>query len=182
MRALQQRLEPIALPFVAGLHFAILQTSYFLLLEAYLSSQSLSYFVTLFFWLLGLLLGLNLGADRWFVGLLGAGVLGYYATFALTRALPFHAALYPVAAVASVVSGLLPGFFFRFAARRWANVRGPLLYENNGFLLGLVFSLRGAIHFGGHLLAFGPVAGAALVLVAELLSARRDKQGAGVPR
>jgi hypothetical protein len=178
MHALQKRLDPVALPFLAGLHFALLQTSYFLLLEAHLSSQSLSYFVTLFFWLLGLLVGLNLGADRWFSGLLGAGVLGYYVTFALARALPFHGALYPVAAASSVISGLLPGFFFRFAARRWAEVRGPLFHENNGFLLGLVLALRGAIHFGGHLLAFGPLLGAALVLAAKAAEGRGEERHA----
>jgi hypothetical protein len=164
------------LSFIAGLHFALLQTSYFLLLEAHLSSQSLSYFVTLFFWLTGLLLGLFVGADRWFSPLLGVGILGYYVTFALTRWIPFHGALYAVAAIASVISGLLPGFFFRFAARRWVGVRSALFHENNGFLLGLFVCLRGAIHFGGLLVALGPLlCGAALGLALWAFSAGRDE-------
>jgi len=157
----------VLLPFTAGIHFALLQTGYFLLLEAHLSSQSLSYFVALFFWLTGLLLGLYLRDDRWFGPLLGAGVVGYYLTFALTRWIPFHPGLYPAAALSAVISGLLPGFFFRFAARRWAaNVARPLFHENNGFVLGLFLALRGAIHFGGRLVALGPLASGLLVVVA----------------
>ena len=157
----------VLLPFTAGIHFALLQTGYFLLLEAHLSSQSLSYFVALFFWLTGLLLGLRLGDDRWFGPLLGAGILGYYLTFALTRWIPFHPALYPTAALSSVLSGLLPGFFFRFAARRWpANVARPLFHENNGFILGLFLALRGVIYVGGRLVSLGPAASFLLVVVA----------------
>ena len=157
-----------ALSFVCGLHFALLQTSWFLLLEAHLSSQSLSYFVCLFFWLCGLLLGLNLRGDRWFNGLLGAGAASYYGAWALARWAPFHSVLYAVAGIGSIVSGLLPGFFFRFMGRRYKPIRRPLLHENNGFILGLVIALRGATHFGGSLLAFAPALGAALVLGALL--------------
>ena len=167
------RIEPktggrAALSFVSGLHFALLQASWYLLLEAHLSSQSLSYFICLFFWLCGLLLGLNLRGDRWFVGLLGAGVASYYVAWSLARWAPFHSSLYPVAAIGSVVSGLLPGFFFRFIARRYRPIRRPLLHENNGFILGLLVALRGATHFGGSLLAFAPALGAALAGAALL--------------
>lgn len=170
-----------ALSFACGLHFALLQTSYFLLLEAYLSSRSLSYFVVLFFWLLGFLLGLGLRGRR-LAPLLVAGLAGYYATWALARAAPFHALLYPAAAASSIASGLLPGRFFRRIGRSYAPIRRPLFHENNGFVLGLLVALKGAVHAGGWLLAAGPAVGALLV-AAALGASRRDlAEGAGNER
>jgi hypothetical protein len=121
--------------------------------------------VTLFFWLTGLLLGLALRRARRFGPLLAAGVGSYYLTWALTRWIPFHVALYPAAAACSVVSGLLPGCFFRRIGQSYAPIRRPLFHENNGFVLGLLVALKGAVHFGGWLLAAGPAVGAALVVV-----------------
>jgi hypothetical protein len=157
----------------SGLHFAVLQASHFLLLEAHLSARSQSYFITLFFWLLGFLLGLQVRGDRWFGGLLAAGAAAYSATWALSRWMPFHTALYPAAALSAVVSALLAGHFFRFVAGRYRPLRRPLLHENNGFVLGLLIALKGAVHWGGWLLAGGPAITAALVAL-TFAAARRD--------
>lgn len=137
----------------AGLYLALIQTCHFLLLEAHLSARSLSYFVTLFFWFLGFLLGLQLRGGRWFGGLLGAGVAGYYATWLLARWIPFHTALYPAAALSSAVSAILAGHFFRVVGERCRPVRRALFHENNGFVLGLLVALKGVVHLGGWLLA-----------------------------
>ena len=150
--------------FACGLDFAVLQFSYFFLMEAYLSSQYLSYFVTLFFWLCGFLAGLRTAGDRWFSRLLILGVLAYYAAWSLTRWIPFHPLLYPSAALCSILSGLLPGYFFPFMARRFAAVRSLLFHENNGFILGILVSLRALIHCGSWFLAYAPLLGAAIVL------------------
>jgi hypothetical protein len=152
-----------ALCFAAGLHFALVQTAYFLLLEVHLSSRASSYFLALLFWLVGLFLGLRLGGGRGFARMLPASLFAYQATHCLATWTPFHPALYVAAALASVVSGASSGLFFRFVARRWAPVRSPLFHENNGFVLGLLIALRGATHFGGTLLTYGPVVTAALV-------------------
>lgn len=167
------RLRLAALSIAAGLHFALLQSAYFLLLEAHFSSRALSYFVTLLFWLLGLLLGLRLSGRRGFGVLCAAGLIAYYAVFLLLRQIPFHAAIYPAAALGSIVSGASPGLFFRFIAQRYHPLRSPLFHENNGFILGLLVALRGAIHFEGWLLAFGPAATATVVFLA-LLGLERD--------
>src|SRR6059036_3256437 len=98
----------VALAFVCGLHFAVLQFCYFFLLEAYLSSQALSYFVTLLFWLCGFLAGLAIPGERWFGRLLALGTAAYYVAWILTRAIPFHPLLYPAGALCSIASGLGP--------------------------------------------------------------------------
>lgn len=162
-----------ALSFAAGLHFAVVQTAYFLLLEARLSSRASSYFIALLFWLVGLLLGLLLGEDRGFGVALAAGLAGYHAAHRLAIGAPFHPALYAVVALGSILSGAASGLFFRFVARRYRPIRSPLFHENNGFVLGLAVALRGATHFGGALLAWGPAATAALVALLVLVPGRR---------
>jgi hypothetical protein len=162
-----------ALSFAAGLHFAIVQTAYFLLLEARLSSRASSYFLALLFWLSGLFLGLRLGGGRGFGGALAAGLFAYQAAHRLAASAPFHPALYVAAGLGAMVSGASSGVFFRFIARRYAPVRSPLFHENNGFVLGLLIALRGATHFGGTLLACGPAITAALVALLLVLAPRR---------
>ena len=159
--------------FVCGLYFAVLQFSYFFLMEAYLSSQVLSYFITLLFWLCGFLVGLNISRERWFSGLLLLGVVAYYAAWTLTKEVPFHSLLYPFAAICSISSGLLPGYFFPFMARRFLSIRLMLFHENNGFLLGILLALKGSIHCGSWFLTYAPLLGAALVGIALLLGQRR---------
>ena len=152
-----------AVSFLCGLHFAVLQFSYFFLMEAYLSSQYLSYFISLFFWLCGFLVGLFFPRRGWLPKLLLLGTGAYYGAWALARIAPFHPMLYPSAAICSVVSGMGPGYFFPFMARRLRPIRSPLFHENNGFILGILVSLRGSIYFGSSLIAYGPLLGALLV-------------------
>lgn len=158
--------------FLCGLYFALLQFSYFFLMEAYLSSQYLSYFITLLFWLVGFLAGLNITRERWFAGLLLLGVGAYYATWALTRFIPFHPLLYPLAAICSIASGLLPGYFFPLMARRFPSVKLMLFHENNGFLLGILIALKGSIYCGSWFLAGAPLLGSLLVGIALWIGRR----------
>lgn len=169
-------LSKIAFALVCGLYFAILQFSYFFLMEAYLSSQYLSYFVTLFFWLCGFLIGLAIRGESWFTKLLCLGAVMYYVAWGLARWVPFSAFLYPSAAACSIVSGLLPGYFFPFMARRFQSVGSLLFHENNGFILGILISLKASIYCGRWFLALGPLLGALLVFVVQMLSgaARMD--------
>lgn len=159
--------------FAAGLHFAVVQTAYFLLLEARLSSRASSYFIALFFWLVGLLAGLRFGQGRGTGAAIAAGLVGYYAAHRLAVAAPFHPALYAAVALGSIVSGAASGLFFRFIAQRYRPIRSPLFHENNGFVVGLAVALRGATHFGGALLAYAPGITAALLALFLLVPARR---------
>lgn len=155
----------IALSFACGLYFALLQFSYFFLMEAYLSSQYLSYFITLLFWLCGFLVGLNLSRKGWFTLLLAVGLMTYYLTWLLTRFIPFHTLLYPAAAICSVISGLLPGYFFPFMSPRFNAIKSLLLHENNGFILGILIALKASIHFGNWFLTYIPALGAMIVIL-----------------
>jgi hypothetical protein len=159
----------VVFSFLCGLHLAVLQFAYFFLMEAYLSSQALSYFVTLLFWLCGFLAGLYLASDRWFARLLLLGAVAYYVTWALTKAIPFHALLYVVAAACSIGSGLLAGYFLPWMAKRMQPVHRVFLHENNGFILGALISLKASIHCGIWFLALGPLVGAVLVAMVLVL-------------
>lgn len=192
MSAAARDLRLAALSMASGLHFAVLQASHFLLLEAHLSARSQTYLLTMLCWLAGFWIGLGVAGQRSgaalgqaelrprtpahpraFPGLLAAGAASYYATWALSRWLPFHGALYVAAALSSAVGALLAGHFFRAVAEGWRPLRRPLLHENNGFLAGLLLALLGAVRAGGWLLAWGPAAGAVLVALAYS-AARRD--------
>ncbi|APR82527.1 Hypothetical protein A7982_07876 [Minicystis rosea] len=153
-----------------------MQTAYFLLLEAHLSSRASSYFIALLFWLVGLLFGLRLGHGRRFGGVLAAGLAGYHAAHRLATSAPFHPALYVVVALGSILSGAASGLFFRVVARRYRPIRSLLFHENNGFVLGLAVALRGATHFGGALLAYGPVLTAGVLATLVLAFARAERQ------
>jgi hypothetical protein len=175
-----------ALSMASGLHFAVLQASHFLLLEAHLSARSQTYLLTMLCWLAGFWVGLGLAPTparpRAFLGLLAAGAASYYATWALSRWLPFHGALYVAAALSSGVGALLAGHFFRAVAEGWRPLRRPLLHENNGFVAGLLLALLGAVRAGGWLLAWGPAAGAVLVALSHAAARRELAHPAEPPR
>jgi hypothetical protein len=162
----------LALSFLAGAHLALVQTSYYLVLEAFVSSQALSYFIAIFFWLIGLLIGLWLRRERLFVPLLLAGGASYYVTWYLARVMPFATSMYVIAGACSIVSGLLPGYFFRFVGPRVRPVSRALFHENNGFILGLLFALVGATRFGTALVAIAPAATTLLVGACYLIASR----------
>lgn len=153
----------VTFSFVCGLHLALVQFSYFFLMEVFLTSQYLAYFIALFFWLCGFRAGLSLRGEKLFLPLLAFGVIAYYATWTVTRVMPFHSMLYPIAAVCSVVSGLLPGYFFPWMAGRLQPIRRLLFHENNGFLLGVLLALKASIYCGSWFLAWAPLIGALLV-------------------
>lgn len=157
------QISRVIFSFVCGLHLALVQFSYFFLMEVFLTSQYLSYFIALFFWLCGFLAGLSIRRERLFLPLLALGVIAYYATWTITRVMPFHSMLYPIAAACSVASGLLPGYFFPWMAGRLQPIRRLLFHENNGFLLGVLLALKASIYCGSWFLTWGPVLGALLV-------------------
>ncbi|MSR64428.1 MAG: hypothetical protein EXS18_01450 [Verrucomicrobiae bacterium] len=162
----------IVFAFVCGLYFALLQFSYFFLMEAFLTSQYLSYFIALFFWLCGFLVGLKLKREDLFVRLLIVGVIAYYVTWWMTRLAPFHSMLYMIAAICSVGSGMLAGYFFPFMSKRFQPIRSLLFHENNGFLLGILIALKASIYCGSLFLAWAPLLGAALVVASGVVHPR----------
>ncbi|MFQ5702211.1 MAG: hypothetical protein ACE5HU_10245 [Acidobacteriota bacterium] len=156
----------IYLCFAAGLYFAWVQFSYFFLLEAFLSASHVSYFVALFFWLGGFLVGLNASRKLSASWLLAIGVGAYYATWALVGKYPFRDALYPVMALGISTSAILPGFFFPLATRLFPRVKSMLIHENNGFIVGIASSLVAMTWAGRLFLDFAPLLGCILLMPA----------------
>lgn len=159
------------LAFVTGFWLALLQFSHFFLLEVRLTSRATTFFVALFFWLLGLLAGLQTGGRRAFPILVVAGAAGYYASLGLFSLWPFRLAVLPAAGCGIAAGGAAAGAFFPFAARRFTRVKWLLFHENNGFVLGILAALLGAVFEGRWLLMWAPGLGAAAVLGLLRLSA-----------
>jgi hypothetical protein len=161
-----------------GADLGVVQLSYTFLLEAHLTSRTVSYFAALGCWLVGVLLGLWLRRPALFLPLLLAGTGAYYLAWAIIHTLPFDFRLLPAALACVTASGLLAGYFFPWAAGRFARLKLLFLHENNGFLLGSVVSLFGLVHAGERYLALAPGAAALLVAAAHLMGGRRAKGSA----
>ncbi len=160
------------LAFVTGLWLALLQFSHFFLLELWLTSRATTFFVALFFWLLGFLAGLQ-AEKRWMFPLLVVvAAAGYYASMGLLTLWPFKLAMLPVAGLCIAAGGAAAGAYFPFATGQFTRVKWLLFHENNGFVLGIVMALLGAVFQGRWLLVWAPALGAAAVLALLWLSAR----------
>ena len=153
-----------AFAFVTGLWLALLQFSHFFLLEVWLTSRATTYVLALFFWLVGFLAGLQLTRLKLFPLLVAAGAAGYYAALGLFALWPFRFAVLPAAGLCIALGGATAGAFFPFAARRFPGVKWLLFHENNGFVIGIVGALLGAVFQGRWLLTWAPGLGAIAVL------------------
>lgn len=163
-----------SLAFVTGLWLALLQFSHFFLLEVWLTSRATTYFIALFFWLVGFLAGLQVEGRRAFPLLVAAGSAGYYLSLGLFMLWPFKLAVLPAAGLCIAAGGAAAGAFFPFAAGRFPSVKWLLFHENNGFVLGIVGALLGAVFQGRWLLVWAPGFGAAAVLALLVIASRRN--------
>lgn len=161
----QARAREIALAMVTGVWLALLQSAYFFLLEVRLSSRAGSFFVALFCWLVGFLVGLNVGAGRHFARWVGVAAAGYYAAYLVLEARPYEWAMLPIVALCIATGGAAAGAFFPALEPRFGRVKALFLHENNGYLLGLLAALLGCVFAGRTLLVAAPALGAAAVWV-----------------
>ncbi|MCC6233343.1 MAG: hypothetical protein IT580_11910 [Verrucomicrobiales bacterium] len=157
-----------------GVWLALLQFAYFFLLEVRLSSRATSFFVALFFWLAGFLVGLNVRSPRVFVLLLPASLGAYYVARQVLGLFPYRLGILPVVGVCIAVSGALAGAFFPYLARRFLAVKWLLFHENNGFVVGLLLTLFGSVFAGRFFLDWAPVLGAVPVLALAWNSRERS--------
>lgn len=168
------RLRDLLLAFVMGVWLALLQFSYFFMLEVHLSSRATSYFVAVFFWLIGFLIGLNLHSPRAFPVLLFAAPAAYYAAYAALRLFPYRLEALSFVGPCIVVAGMLAGSFFPHARSRFHPVKYLFLHENNGFVLGILLSLLGAVFAGRWLLALSAALGVAPIALLYWLGRRPE--------
>ena len=147
------------LVFATGTWLALLQFSYFFLLEVHYSSRAHIYFAALFCWMTGFLLGLNLPSGKRYEQLLVVASLSYYGALAALRFYAFSPIVLPIVAICIMTGGTLAGAFFPRQQSRFAECRWLFLHENNGFVIGLLLALVGAIFHGRLLLNAAPICG-----------------------
>jgi hypothetical protein len=155
----------VAAAFFLGLALALLQLSFFFLLEVHVTSRADSYFTALFFWLIGFLWGLNRPDRRVFPTLLLAAPVAYYVALGVVGAWPYRLWLLGVVGVCLGVGGAMAGSFFPWAASRFARSRWLFFHENNGFLAGIALALLASVYVGQALLRYGPLAGVVPVVL-----------------
>lgn len=158
--------------FCVGLWLALLQFSFFFLLEVRLTSRTTTFFVALFFWLVGFLAGLNLRSPRAFPLLVALAPAAYYVAYLVLGLLPYRVQVLPLVGACIAVAGSLAGAFFPYAAGRFGRLKLLLFHENNGFVLGILLSLFGAVFAGRFLLDWAPAL-AALPVVGFAVSSVR---------
>ncbi len=156
----QHRLSDAVLAFVTGTFLALVLLSYLFMVEAHLSSTASTFFTLVFSLLVGFLVGLHLKSTpaRFYIFLI-AGTVAYYVARLLLWHSPHNLYLLPALAVCVALSGVVAGNFFPWVQHRFPRIKYLLLYENNGFILGLALSLCGSVFAGVWLLDFAPVIG-----------------------
>ena len=154
--------------FFLGLYFAIIQFSYYFMLEVFLTSRSISYFIALFFWLIGFLIGLNLRKNYNFYKLLAVSICSYYLFYLINILFPFKSITFVFLGMLIMFSGICPGYFFIKYESGFKNVKHLFFIENNGFILGVVFSLYSSVSLGEWFIKFGPILFGTITLILSL--------------
>jgi hypothetical protein len=126
-------------PLVVGLLLGVMQTGLFFQLTFTLSSSFGTYLMVLLAWLVGSAAGVVVLSRAHLptrVFLLVA-LWAYLAVCLLLSIAPFQSAFWPVYAALVLANGLYAGVFFGRMSPAYT-ARALLLWENNGFILGLV--------------------------------------------
>ena len=171
----QPRLS-LSLAFSLGVYFALIQMTYFFLLEVFLSSRAFPFFIVLAFWLAGFLAGLNLPTRISFPKILAPGLLAYYAAWGILQKFPYHIEVLPVIGICIAVSAAAAGYYFVWAEKKITSAKNLFFYENNGFVAGLLVSLLWAVSSGKSMLLAGPLVGAipACLILFQIRTFRTD--------
>lgn len=126
-------------PLLVGLLLGALQTGLFLHLMFTFSSGFNTYLMMTLCWLVGSALGVSYAA-RWKVPtsyFLVVAMLAYLSCGLLLHFRPFDTHLWLIYALLIILAGVYPGVFFARMSRSY-RVASVFLWENNGFILGLV--------------------------------------------
>lgn len=154
--------------FLTGLHFAVLQFGYILLLEINVSSTYLTYMTVVLSWIGGSAGGVwveKMGAPSGLV----LGVLAYYGVSLLVFRAPFSPFSLPLAALGIAVTGLWAGRFFVYMFARCNRADRLFFHENNGFVAGILLFLAGFTLGGWTFLFVTPLSVASLLVLLNAL-------------
>lgn len=163
------------LSFLAGIYFAIVQYAYYFLLEAYLSSSAMSFFIALVFWLIGFLIGLNIKKTNRLIPLISLSAVAYYCGFLVNQIYPFNKNILFLISILIVISGISPGYFFVACKNNFAHIKQLFIYENNGFIVGLFFSLLAILFYGDIFLQFGILTILSLIMIVYFYTTFQNK-------
>ncbi|MEO8391596.1 MAG: hypothetical protein ABI700_01260 [Chloroflexota bacterium] len=163
-------------PSLVGLLLGSLQTGLYFQLSFTLSSSFTTFLMVTLCWLIGSVIGVRIlqGMRLPLNGFLGLALAAYFFCAILLNAAPFNTQLWPLYALLIVVTGFYPGVFF---ARLGAvySARDLFFRENNGFILGLIFSTLLFLLFGRIALWLMPILMAVIVFFAgNIVRARRE--------
>jgi len=150
--------------FMTGLHFALLQLCYLLLLMFNVSSTYLTYALITTAWMAGAIAGLAFRSLDVRLVLL-AGVLAYYGALAAVHYDPLAYATLAAAAVGVFLSGLWAGRFFVVMLPRMKRVDSLFFHENNGFVFGIAAAFVAFTLIGRPFLLYAPLVSGACLLV-----------------
>jgi len=120
--------------FLLGVYFAVLQFAYFFLLEVFVSSRALTYFASLFFWLIGFLIGLNYSERFRVRTILCGSLLAYYLTVLINLYYPYKTFSFITIGLLIAVSGVSPGYFFSQVGQRYRTVRKFFFWKTTDLL------------------------------------------------
>lgn len=159
----------LLLPFVAGLHFGVLQVCLFLAIQVGFTATALGYFAVVLAWMAGVVSNLRWGRPAGLMSCAAVSLLAYAGLLVLLWLLPPQPLLVPLLGLLVALAALPAGALFRGLATQVAS--GPLfLHENNGFVLGSVLAVVAFVQWGVHALVGAPLVTAGLLLLAT----RRD--------
>ena len=150
--------------FMTGLHFALLQLCYLLLLMFNVSSTYLTYALITTAWMAGAIAGLALRSLDARIAL-AVGVLAYYGALAAVHYDPLAYATLAAAAVGVFLSGLWAGRFFVVMLPRMKRVDSLFFHENNGFVFGIAAAFVAFTLIGRPFLLYAPLVSGACLLV-----------------
>lgn len=153
-------------PLVVGILLGLLQTGLFFQLTFTLSSTFGTFLLVTVCWLLGSALGVSITTNwRLPIGaFLAATLLAYAACTLLLAIAPFNTTLWPLYAGLIALSGLYPGVFFARMSPLY-RAGALFLWENNGFIIGLVCGTLAFMLAGRAALWILPLIAAFLVTV-----------------
>lgn len=156
-------------PPVTGILFGLLQTGLYFQLSFALSSSFQTFLMITVCWLIGSAIGVQVTRkimlrQAWVYGLLLLMLAAYFACALLLSAEPFNTGLWPIYALLIIMTGLYPGVFFVRMGRVYT-ARTLFLWENNGFIIGIITATMLFLLMGRGILWAVPLIFAAAILI-----------------
>lgn len=155
--------QPRLHSFLTGLHFALVQFCFLLLLVFNISSTYLSYALVVTAWMTGAIVGLSLRTLDLVRGLI-IGILAYYAALAVVLHDPLAWTARWITGAAVFLTGLWAGRFFVAMLPQLRRPDSLFFHENNGFLVGVATSFVAFTLLGRPVLMWAPLVSSAVLI------------------